>query len=315
MSQFIRRKADPSKLQAQLEAVSGNGGFKQDLTEWKLTVDQKTKEGTAVIRFLQPSDLEGMEEWPTFVTISNHFIKRDGKFYVENCTGGTHKNYDGCPVCQWRNAQGWDWSNEADKKAARETGTGINTSYWANIMVIKDPANPDNDGKVFKYKFTNTVLKMIISAQKGDEEVGEAPIVITDFDNGANFLVRSTKKDKFGTLETSKFQAPSQLPGIDTPEVQKVILEGMQDLRTIVAPTQFKPYDELKKKFDKIMGIRGGDEKVARKAEEELDSFAADMADFNEKESAPSKVVDEPLVKSDSDNSETDDLDDLLAGL
>ena len=314
MSQFIRRKADPSKLQAQLEAVSGNGGFKQDLTEWKLTVDQKTKEGTAVIRFLQPSDLEGMEEWPTFVTISNHFIKRDGKFYVENCTGGTHKNYDGCPVCQWRNAQGWDWSNESDKKVARETGTGINTSYWANIMVIKDPANPDNDGKVFKYKFTNTVLKMIISAQKGDEEVGEAPIVITDFDHGANFLVRSTKKDKFGTLETSKFQAPSPLPGIDTPEVQKVILEGMQDLRTIVAPTQFKPFDELKKKFDKIMGIRGGDEKVARKAEEELDSFAADMADFNSTQNETKVVNDEAIVSGDTDT-DGDDLDDLLAGL
>ena len=319
---FVRRKKDPSALQAQLEAVSNKGGFQQDLTEWKLTVDKKTKEGSAIIRFLQPSDLEGMEDWPTIVTISNHFVERGGKYYVENCTGGTHKNYDGCPVCQWRNAQGWDWSSEADKKAARETGTSINTNYWANIMVIKDPANPDNEGKVFKYRFGVTILKMIQAAAAGDEEMGEAKVTVTDLDEGANFLLRSTKKnEKNATLETSKFQPVSPLPGIEKPEVQKAILEGMQDLRKIVAPDQFKPYDELKMKFDTIMGVRGSTAS-AKKADQELDSFEADMKNFEASTTSKpevkkddtdelAKAVSESVGSSDGD----DDLDALLAGL
>ncbi|QAY01258.1 single-stranded DNA binding protein [Aeromonas phage ZPAH1] len=317
MSLFVRRKQDPSQLQAQLEAVSGSGGFQQDLTEWKLTVDKKTKEGSAVIRFLQPSDLEGKEEWPTFVKVSSHFVERGGKYYVENCTGGTFKNYDGCPVCQWRAAQGWDWNSEADKEAARKSGTGINHNYWANIFVVKDPANPENEGKVFKFKFGITVLKMIMAAQKGDEEVGEMPVVVTDFDNGANFLIRSTKKsEKHGTLETSKFLAPSPLPGLETEEVQKAIVEGLQDLRPLVAPDQFKPVDELQKKFDKIMGVRGT-AASSKKANEELDEFEADMQKFEEKGSPETKTkapVKEEVIET-SVGGGDDDLDDLLAGL
>lgn len=303
MSMFKRR--EPSALQAQLESITNKGGFEADKTEWKLTIDKKTGEGSAVIRFLSPSDVDGKEDWPTFVKLTNHGIKRDGKWYIQNCSS-THGDYDSCPVCEWIKAQNWDWNNPVDKKAMADSGTGRKQSIWANILVVKDPANKDAEGKVFKTRIGTKIFAKVLAAAKGDEDMGEKPLNVTDVFEGANFLYKSKKDGAFLSYDDSKFQTPSAIEGIETEAVQQAIVDGMMDLRPLVAPDQFKPYSELKPMFDRIMGIRGNS-KSASKADDELDQFASDMSNFEA--STDTKVEKKVEAKTESKVTTVSDTD------
>ena len=143
---FFKRQ-DPTKLQEQVAALKGSSGFQKDEKEWKLGVDAQ-KNGSAVIRFLPNRSDDEL----AFVRIVNHSFKKNNQWFIENCPS-THGDYDACPVCQYISEN--DLFEKAKVKGSEAEKTlgmiGRKQSFWANILVVKDPMHPENEGKVFKF--------------------------------------------------------------------------------------------------------------------------------------------------------------------
>lgn len=306
---FQRR--NPSALQAQLATITKRGGgFEADATEWKLKQD-KVGNGTAVIRFLPGKGDEGLP----FVKLINHGFKMSGKWFIENCTS-THGDYDNCPVCQHMSANDvYNTNYELYKQIKRKT------SYWSNILVVRDPANPENEGKVFKYRFGDKIMSKITAMIEVDPELGEDPIDVTCVFGGANFLLKVKKEGGFTNYDESKFQSVSEIKNINDPAFQKELADSMHDIMAIAKPDQFKPKEELETKFKQVMGTAAAGGKAAAAAnaaaslDAQLDDFDNEMNNF-EANSTPAASQPEPSAMSmDMGSGIDDDLDALLNDL
>lgn len=280
MSAIFKRQ-DPTKLQQQVAALKGSGGFQKDEKEWKLTTDSN-KNGSAVIRFLPARSDDEL----AFVRIVNHSFKKNNKWFINNCPS-THGDYDGCPVCQYISEHDLFEKAKANKNGPEDKllgQIGRKQSFWANILVIKDPGCPANEGKVFKYRFGKKIMDKITAALNGDEELGVPGINITCPFDGANFTLRSKKQGDFPSYDDSAFNPASPIPNIDSEETQKAIFEGMSDLRPITAPDQFKPTAELTKLFTAAMGgaaIAGAAASASASLDDELNGFDAELSKFD----------------------------------
>lgn len=303
------KRRDPSKLQSQLASLKGGNSFSNDdKNEWKLTLDA-AKNGQAVIRFLPGKGDEGLP----FVKLINHGFKHGGKWYIENCTS-THGDFDNCPVCQHLNKNDSYNTNEAEYKLLKRK-----TSFWANVLIIKDPSVPANEGKVFKYRFGQKIMDKINAMVEVDADMGETPVDVTCPFEGANFVLKVKKVGGFQNYDESKFLNQSEIDDIESPAKQKFLEENMVDLNEITAPSQFKSFEVNSKKFAQVMGtaaLGGGAAKAASQADamaNDLDSFDKDMSDFvdNAQTSKESSSVD---FSSNSASDDTD-LDDILGDM
>lgn len=277
---FFKRQ-DPTKLQEQVAALKGSSGFQKDEKEWKLTLDAQ-KNGSAVIRFLPNRSDDEL----AFVRIVNHSFKKQNQWYIENCPS-THGDYDGCPVCQYIS------DNDLFEKAKANKGgeadkllgqIGRKQSFWANILVIKDPGNPENEGKVFKFRFGKKIMDKITATIAGNPDLDEPGIAVTCPFAGANFTLKAKKVGDWPNYDDSTFGVPGPIKGIDDEAVQKAIFEGMSDLRPITAPDQFKPAAELTAKFTKVFGggaALGAGASAGADLDSELSSFDADLKNFD----------------------------------
>lgn len=310
---FFKRQ-DTSKLQEQLNSLKGNSGFsKDDPKEWKLKTDAAGN-GSALIRFLPAKNEDGLP----IVKLVNHSFKIAGKWYWENCSS-SHGDFDSCPVCQYiqkhdlYNTNKEEWQNIKRK-----------SSYYANILVLKDPLQPENEGKVFKYRFGQKIYDKIVAMGQVDESLGEKAVnVVCPFD-GANFLLKAKKVDRHSNYDDSRFQNPSEIPNINDEAFQKYLFENLVDLDAIVAKDQFKPFDELEKKFKKIMGVSAvagaGSSSAAAAINSQLDDFDAQMNAFDaggtSAGAASTTSADDLMAGLDlggsSSASDMDDLDSLL---
>lgn len=291
------KRSNPSQLQAQLAALKGNaGGFGGDKNEWKLKTDAAGN-GQAVIRFLPGKGDEGLP----FVKLINHGFKKNNKWYIENCSS-TNGDFDNCPVCQHLSRNDSYNTNAEEYKLLKRK-----TSYWANILVIKDPATPENEGKVMKIRIGAKVMEKITAMINVDPEMGETPVDVTCVFEGANFVYKTKKVGGFTNYDDCKFLAQSEIAKINDPEFQKFLNDGMEDLSKIVAPSEFKPLEELEKKFKQVMGtsIAAG---VAASA---ASSLSSELNDFDEQLTSFDTDVVQPSVPNASSDLD-DDLDALL---
>jgi hypothetical protein len=200
-------------------------------------VDGKTGNGSAILRFLEA--LPG-EEWP-FVLLWNHSFKIDGTWYINNCPSTLNLP---CPVCE-ANTVLWK-SGKSEVVSARKR----KLYYHSNVLVVRDPKQPENDGKVMLYKYGVKIfgkIKDAITPPFPDT----LPMDPFDSYEGANFRLRITEKNGFRDYDKSSFDDPSE---IGTEEYIASVLDKRQSLDEIVAPHQFKPYEELKAQFDKVIG-------------------------------------------------------------
>lgn len=292
MSMFKRK--DPSKLQQQLEKFQAKGFQEQEDAVWKLDVD-KQGNGQAVIRFLPGRT----EEDNPFVKLINHGFQMNGKWYINNCTS-THGDFESCPVCTHLKDNDL-YNTDKDRYQLMKR----KTSYWANILIIKDPANPANEGKVFKYRFGVKIFDKILLQAKGNEELGEPAVDVTCPFEGADFILKVKKVDKHLNYDDSKFKAPSEIANITDEAVATAIMEQMHPISDKVAKTEFKEAAVLKAEFDKVVG--------ATRQARAVDDFDAEMEKFNSKpESKPETTQSvSPADSADVD----DDLKDLLGEL
>lgn len=248
---------------------------------WRPEQD-KQGNGFAVIRFLP--EIDG-EDCP-WVKVYSHAFQGMGGWYIENSLTTLNQKD---PVSEL-NSELWNTGSEEDKNIARSRKR--KTTYISNILVIKDEANPQNEGKVFLFKYGTKIFDKIQEKMK-PEFKDEQAINPFNFWEGCNFKLKIRKIGGYTNYDKSEFDSPSALFSGDDVRIEK-IWKQQHGLQPFIGPESFKSYDELKKRlFDVLGGDIRGTTPASSKTAEDLDSD-----DFKEKPSAmkqkkPSRVEDE----------------------
>ncbi len=207
---------------------------------WKPTMD-KTGNGYAVIRFLPSVDGEDMP----WVKVWNHaFQGPTGQWYIENSLT-TIGQKD--PVSEMNTAY-WNSGVESDKEIARKQKRKL--QYFSNIYVIEDPSNPENEGKVFLYRFGKKIFDKILETMQPAFQ-DETAINPFDFWEGANFKLKLRKVDGYWNYDKSEFDTPSPLLK-DDDKLEK-LWKSQYPLVEFSATTNFKSYDELKTRLNTVL--------------------------------------------------------------
>ena len=230
--------------------ASANG---PDERLWKLTVD-KVQNGHAVIRFLPASKGESL---PWVRVFSHGFQGPGGKWFIEECPTTINQK---CPVCE-ANTELWNSGLDANKKIARDRKRKL--QYISNIQVVSDPGNADNEGKVFLFKYGKKIYDMIQDVMRPEFD-DETPINPFELWEGANFRLRARKVDGYRSYDKSEFDSVSALSDDDS-ELEE-IWNSQHSLEELVAPEQFKSYDDLKTRFASTMGVASNFEASAESA-------------------------------------------------
>lgn len=255
-----KSKAGIEDLIKKMEDQTSKKDYKDDRF-WRPEQD-KSGNGFAIIRFLPP--VEG-EDVP-WVKMYNHAFQGPGGWYIENSLT-TLGQKD--PVGELNN-QLWNSGLESDKDLARIRKRKL--TYITNIYVVSDPANPQNEGKVFLYKFGTKIFEKIQEAMKpqfNDEE----PINPFDFWKGANFRIKIRKVGGYTNYDKSEFDSAGPLFE-DDPKMEK-IWKSQHALQPLVDPSNFKTYEELKARMHEVLAgdIRStapGETKTAEDVADEL---------------------------------------------
>jgi len=232
-----------AKLVKEVEKMNNNGGSSGDDRLWKLECD-KSGNGYAVIRFLPAPEGEDLP----FVKLYSHAFQGPGGWYIENSLT-TLGQKD--PVSE-HNTMLWNNGTDAGKEQARKQKRKL--TYIANIYVVKDPANPANEGKVFLFKFGKKIFDKLTAAMQPEFEDEEA-IDPFDFWQGANFKLKAKNVAGYRNYDSSEFARPDAL--LDDDDAMEAIWKRQYSLAELVAADQFKDYDTLKKRLDYVLGNKG----------------------------------------------------------
>jgi len=280
------------KLKEEAKKLNSSGG-NQDERYWTPTRD-KTGNGSAVIRFLPPPVGEDL----AYVRKFSHGFQGVGGYYIENSLTTLGKD----DPCSEYNTKLWNSGIEKNKDIARKQKRKV--KYIANIYVVSDPGNPDNNGKVFLYSFGKKIFDMINDAMHPQFDDDEA---FNPFDlwEGANFKLKVRQDGEWPSYDKSSFDSCGPL--FDDDDKLEEVWKSQYSLQDEVSEKNFKTYEELKKRLDKVLGFDTGSSKPAasnKSLEEELDD---EIPFQKEKESA--SMPEEDSVPFDVDDGEDDDDD------
>ena len=245
-----------------------SGGADERL--WKPEVD-KTGNGFAVIRFLPAPENEDIP----WVKLYSHAFQGPGGWYIENSLTTTGKKD---PVSDY-NRELWNSGNESDKDVVRRQKRKL--SYYANIYVVKDPANPQSEGGVFLYKFGKKIFDKVMEAMQPEFE-DETPINPFDFWQGANFKLKIKKKDGYWNYDSSEFDSVSPL--LEDDDALEAIWKKQYSLAAVTAADQFKSYDDLEKRLKYVLGQKPAQRRVFdEELEDESEGRGTFTPDFKSK--------------------------------
>ena len=228
-----------AKLVKEVEKMNNNGASGDDRL-WKLDVD-KSGNGYAVIRFLPAPEGEDLP----FVKLYSHAFQGPGGWYIENSLT-TLGQKD--PVSEY-NTQLWNNGTDAGKDTARNQKRKL--TYISNIYVVKDPANPENEGKTFLFKYGKKIFDKLTAAMQPEFEDEEA-IDPFDFWQGANFKLKAKNVAGYRNYDSSEFAAQSPL--LDDDEAMEGLWKKQSSLQEFVGADQFKSYEDLKKRLGYVLG-------------------------------------------------------------
>ncbi len=238
----LKKSNSLDKLLGAVQADGGGGEKKSYVDDrlWKPVMD-KSGNGYAVIRFLPAVEGEDMP----WAKVWNHaFQGPTGQWYIENSLTTVGQND---PVSEMNSAY-WNSGVESDKEIARKQKRKL--QYFANIYVVEDPANPQNEGKVMLYRFGKKIFdKCMESMQPAFKD--ETAVNPFDFWEGANFKLKLRKVEGYWNYDKSEFESPSAL--FDNDDELEEVWKKEYPLSEFTAPTNFKSYDELKKRLDMVL--------------------------------------------------------------
>jgi hypothetical protein len=241
-----RNSGNLEKLAKAVESLNSSGETDNKENYWRPEVD-KAGNGSAVIRFLPAPAVDGDDALP-WVKIFGHGFQGPGGWLIDNCL--TTKNQQ-CPVCEHNNKL-WNSGIEANKEIVRKQKRKLN--YIANVYIVSDPKHPENEGQVKLFKFGAKIFEKITGAMNPAFE-DETAINPFDMWTGANFKLRITKVAGYQNYDKSEFAASTAL--LDDDEQLEKIWKSEHSLAELVADKEFKTYDALKGRLDKVLGLNG----------------------------------------------------------
>jgi hypothetical protein len=246
-SKMKKSSGNLDKLAKAVEALNAStDGSQEKELYWRPEVD-KAGNGMATIRFLPAAAADGEDALP-WVKVFSHGFQGPGGWLIDNCL--TTKNQQ-CPVCEHNNKL-WNSGIEANKEVVRKQKRKLN--YIANVYIVSDPKHPENEGQVKLFKFGKKIFDKITEAMNPQFE-DETPINPFDLWKGANFKLKIRKVEGYQNYDKSEFESASPLSG-DDEELEK-IWKSEHSLSSLTADKEFKSYDDLKNRLEKVLGLNG----------------------------------------------------------
>jgi hypothetical protein len=291
------------KLVKQVEKMSTTSGG-PDERFWKPEMD-KTGVGSAVIRFLPAPEGEELP-WTKMYT---HAFQGPGGWYIENSLTTVGQKD---PVSE-HNRGLWNSGSEKDKETVRKQKRKL--SYYSNVYVVKDPANPQNEGKVFLFKYGKKIFDKILNAMQPEFD-DEDPINPFDFWQGANFKIKIVKKDGYWNYDKSEFDRVAPL--LDDDDALEALWKKEYSLTAISAPDQFKSYEDLEKRMNYVLGLGGTNTPTKSRAVVEQEDEFESYTQTQSREEKVMEELEESYNRSKSPSlpkitSDDDDEDDAMA--
>ena len=270
------------KLRQAMESASPSQGEKKSYDDdkyWKPELD-KSGNGYAIVRFLPTPENEEMP----WVSYFDHGFQGPGGWYIEKSLTTLSKND---PVSEY-NTQLWNTNIEANREQARKQKRRLH--YVSNIYVVSDPKHPENEGKVFMYRYGKKIFEMLKEAISPafEDEAAINPFGLRG--EGANFKIKIRKVDGYWNYDKSEFDSPAPL--FEDENQLNDIYTTLNPLSSIIAPDQFKSYDELKEKLDRVLGLSG---EVSTSTAE---SVAEDLEEVPWSGVNTDAVAEEPVIAS-----------------
>ena len=275
------RNATIANLTAELEKTQQQTVSYVDDRYWKPERD-KSGNGYAVIRFLPQTEGEDLP----WVRIWNHGFQGPGGWYIENSlTTISQKD----PVSEF-NTGLWNNGTEAGKEQARKQKRRLN--YVSNIIVVKDPANPNNEGKNFLYRYGKRIFDKINDTMNPEFQ-DETPMNPFDYWEGADFKLKIRTVDGFVNYDRSEFDPATAILDGEDAKLEE-LYNKQYSLQELVAPDQFKTFDELKAKLERVLGFEVDSDRVKFEAvEESVDAAEPEISiDSNYESSETDSEVD-----------------------
>lgn len=272
----LRNRNRNGKLDKLLAAAGKTSAAKKeydnDQEETYYPERNKSGNGSCIFRFLP--GLES-EDYPYYIERFQHGFSHNNKWYIEFCPSTIGED---CPACENNfdvigEYGKWDDCSKDVQDIIRKRGrnAGFRSGNYCNILVIKDPINPENEGKVHLFSFGKGIMDMILDmAQPEDNGLGEIPdpIDVFDIEEGANFKFIIKRKDGRADYSQSCFETSSKCPEFNE--------EDQQPLLTLSDKKLFKDYDVLSKKLNKVLGI-------VSQSKDEVESEKKEVASKNKK--------------------------------
>jgi len=249
LSSLKGRSSSIDKLVKAAEAVSSKAETKSydDDRFWKPTRD-KAGNGYAVIRFLPAKEGEDLP-WARYW--DHGFQGPTGMWYIENSLTSIGQDD---PVSE-ANSVLWNSGTDEDKETVRKRKRRLH--YVSNILVVSDPSNPENEGKVFLYKFGKKIFDKIMDVMQPQFQ-DENPVNPYDFWEGADFKLKIRKVEGWVNYDKSEFGSQSALFNSDEEKLEEVYSK-VYSLADFTKPENYKSYAELKAKFNKVIGVDAGE--------------------------------------------------------
>lgn len=252
-SQMLNSQQQLDSLTKQIKSANSNRPAK-DERFWELSTNQAGN-GQAIIRFLpmHPSDEEAVKA--PYVKLFTHAFQNQNRWFIRECPTTIGQQ---CPICEHNStlyATGTNENKNIVSKRKRQV------KYVSNIYVVKDPSNPDNDGKVFLFKYGVKIFNKIMEALTNELDP-ESKFNAFDPILGADFTMKCAKVGGFNNYDSSVFGAPKPLfkvkdtQNLTAAEKKKFIavFENQHPLNEFLDPDKFDSFDKLKKDFDKVLG-------------------------------------------------------------
>jgi len=264
MSSFANLKRNRSSLDKLTKAIEqtnqpSEGSYKEDTRFWQPSVD-KAGNGMAVIRFLPAPQQDGDDALP-WVRIFHHGFQGPGGWLIDNCLTTLNQK---CPVCE-HNSTLWNSGIEANKDIVRKQKRKLN--YVANVYIVSDPSNPENEGTIRLYKFGKKIFDKLTEAMN-PEFPDEKPVNPFDLWEGANFKLKIRNVEGYRNYDKSEFADKSALLDGDDKKLENIWKEE-HSLAEVVDKNNFKSYDLLRDRLEKVLGFDGASPQVRSKAEDD----------------------------------------------
>ena len=280
-----------SKLNDQLQKL--NQGYNNDDGNfWKPEVD-KAGNGYAVLRFLPAP---GGEDMP-FVRIYDHGFQGPGGWYIENSL--TTLGQDD-PVSEY-NTQLWNSGIESNKEIVRKQKRRL--SYISNVYIVSDPANPQNEGKVFLYKYGKKIFEKLNDLMN-PKYPGETAVNPFDLWEGANFQLKIRNYEGYRNYDKSEFASTAPLLKDDA--AMEEVWNSQHSLKELVDPKNFKPYAELKAKLYKVLGLDGSKHAPTGRAAEDDSQEMNFTPKFKERSAPAMEESSSPMQSKFADDDDDD---------